>query len=113
MQYTFLVWLMTLKSTVAFSSLFLFVWLTFLMLGCAYLDTTTTDDVTDPNGALVIAGGAFGIIAGFIAWWNMMAGLLDDSNSFFLIPVLHFPWSEKGRERRAAKIQAADAEKNA
>jgi hypothetical protein len=22
------------------------------------------------------------------------------SNSFFVIPVAHFPWSEKGRERR-------------
>lgn len=25
------------------------------------------------------------------------------SNSFFLIPVFHFPWSEKGREARLAK----------
>lgn len=25
------------------------------------------------------------------------------SNSFFLIPVFHFPWSEKGRENRLAK----------
>ena len=24
------------------------------------------------------------------------------SNSFFLIPVFHFPWSEKGREERLA-----------
>lgn len=26
------------------------------------------------------------------------------SNSFFLIPVFHFPWSEKGREARLAKV---------
>ena len=27
-------------------------------------------------------------------------------NSFFLVPVFHFPWSEKGREARlAAKTQ--------
>lgn len=25
------------------------------------------------------------------------------SNSFFLIPVFHFPWSEKGREARLTK----------
>jgi hypothetical protein len=25
----------------------------------------------------------------------------SNSNSFFLIPVVHFPWSEKGREARA------------
>ncbi|KAL1296752.1 hypothetical protein AAFC00_000220 [Neodothiora populina] len=102
--FTFLVWLMTLRSTVAFSSLFLFVWLTFLMLGCAYLNTTTTAGVTAPNEGLVRAGGACGIIAAFIAWWNMLAGIADRSNSFFLVPVLHFPWSEKGRERRASKV---------
>jgi len=25
------------------------------------------------------------------------------SNSFFVVPVAHFPWSVKGRERRAPK----------
>lgn len=29
--------------------------------------------------------------------------LLLFSNSFFLIPVFHFPWSEKGREARLSK----------
>ena len=32
--------------------------------------------------------------------YNALAGIADPSNSFFLIPVAHFPWSEKGRERR-------------
>ena len=27
-----------------------------------------------------------------------MAGLADATNSFFVIPVIHFPWSEKARE---------------
>lgn len=108
--YTVLVWLMTLRSTVAFNSLFLFVWLTFLMLGTGYIDNTTTAGVTSPNGSLIKAGGVFGIIAGFIAWWNMMAGIADKSNSFFLIPVLHFPWSEKGREKRRGSV--VDPEKN-
>lgn len=101
---------MTLRSTVAFNSLFLFVWLTFLLLGIGYIDNTTTAGVTSPNGSLVKAGGATGIIAGFIAWWNMLAGLLTKDNSFFLIPVLHFPWSEKGRERRRSSV--VDPEKN-
>lgn len=26
--------------------------------------------------------------------------MADTSNSFFLLPVVHFPWSEKGRENR-------------
>lgn len=94
--YTFIVWLATLRSTLIFSSLILCVWMTFLMLGCAYLDNV--DAV--PNLALTRAGGAFGILASFLAWWAMLAGLLEPSNSFFLLPVVHFPWSAKGRERR-------------
>jgi hypothetical protein len=30
------------------------------------------------------------------------------SNSFFLIPVFHFPWSEKGREERLASKTASN-----
>jgi succinate-acetate transporter protein len=40
-----------------------------------------------------------------IANWMGTISLTSDSsfsNSFFLIPVFHFPWSEKGRENRAA-----------
>ena len=32
--------------------------------------------------------------------YNALAGIADPSNSFFLIPVVHFPWSDKGREQR-------------
>jgi len=46
------------------------------------------------------AGGYFGLFAAFMAWYNALAGIADDSNSFFVIPVAHFPWSVKGRERR-------------
>ena len=79
------------------------VWLTYLMLACAYLDNV--DGV--PNVKLQTAGGAFGIVAGFIAWWNMLAGIADRGNSFFLVPVMRFPWSEEGREAKRVK----DAEK--
>jgi hypothetical protein len=51
----------------------------------------------------------FGLLSAFAAWWNALAGLADDSNSFYVIPVLHFPWSEKGREQ---KIKAKDVEAN-
>jgi len=97
---------MTLKSTVAFSSLFFCVWMAFIFLGSAYC--LNTDGV--PVASLQKAGGAFGIVEAFIAWWNMLAGIADSSNSFFLVPVLHFPWSEKGR---AARGKVTDEEKNA
>ena len=74
------------------------------MLGISYLDNV--DGV--PNIQLQHAGGAFGIIAGFVAWWNMFAGIADKSNSFFLVPVLHFPWSEKGRANKRER----DAERD-
>ncbi|KAG9695596.1 hypothetical protein KCU95_g6426, partial [Aureobasidium melanogenum] len=112
MIFTFLLWILTLKSTVAFSFLFFTVWLTFLMLATGYMYTTTVDGVTAPNQSLNLAGGSFGIIASFIAWWNLFAGVADRGNSFFLIPVLHFPWSEKGRSRRRSKAESIrDVEK--
>ena len=37
----------------------------------------------------------------------MLAGLAGPSNSFFVIPVLHFPWSDKVREDKR-KAQEAD-----
>lgn len=80
MIFTFLMWICTLRSTIAFSSLLFFVWLTFLMLGIGYLDNDGGVATAAPNPKLNLAGGAFGIIAAFIAWWNMMAGILDTSN---------------------------------
>lgn len=34
--------------------------------------------------------------------------MADSSNSFFLVPVLHFPWSDKGRELRG-KVDNSEA----
>jgi len=108
--FTFLLLILTLKSTVAFFFLFFTLDLAFLMLGLSYL-------VPAHSMALTRAGGAFGILAAFAAWYNAFAGMADPSNSFFIIPVAHFPWSDKGRERRgkvdnttAREQQLADKE---
>ena len=102
--FTFILLICTLRSTVAFFSLFLTLDLAFMFLGIAYLQ---------PSGGLpqtgcLRAGGAFGIIAAFVAWYNALAGIADPSNSFFLIPVFHFPWSDKGREQRG-KVDNTEA----
>lgn len=102
--FTVLMWICTLRSTFAFSSLFFFVWLDYLCIGLAYL-YNDGGMPAKPQHELNLAGGVFGILAGFIAWWNMISGLLTPGNSFFLIPVLHFPWSETGRERKYKKKQ--------
>ncbi|KAJ6110624.1 hypothetical protein N7486_002859 [Penicillium sp. IBT 16267x] len=86
----------TLKSTVAFFLLFFFLDMTFLLLGIGYLQ----GGGAAPDTKIIKAGGMFGLLAAFAAWYNALAGIADDSNSFFILPVIHFPWSETGRSRR-------------
>lgn len=75
--FTTILLLCTLRSTVAFFLLFFILDLTFLLLGIGYLHP-------DRNGALrepiIKAGGFFGLLAAFLAWYNALAGLLDCSN---------------------------------
>jgi len=94
--FTFLLLICTLRSTLAFFSLFFTLDLAFLLLGIGYLNNSDGE----PNSACIKAGGYFGLFAAFLAWYNALAGIADNSNSFFVIPVAHFPWSEKARERR-------------
>ncbi|KAJ5503557.1 GPR1/FUN34/yaaH [Penicillium fimorum] len=94
--FTTLVTMLTLKSTVAFFSLFFFVDLALLLLALGYY--FNVDGV--PNEELIKAGGLFALLGAFLAWYNAFAGIADSSNSFFLPPVVHFPWSEKKRSAR-------------
>lgn len=94
--FTFILVMCTLRSTVMFFLLFLTLDLAFLCLGIGYLDLQNGA----PRTSAIKAGGAFGILAAFLAWYNAFAGIADSSNSFFVVPVMHFPWSDKGRERR-------------
>lgn len=52
------------------------------------------------------------ILGAFLAWYNAFAGMADNSNSFFVVPVVHFPWSEKGRSSRRAAKEAANGNGN-
>lgn len=94
--FTTMLLLCTLRSTVAFFLLFFFLDMAFLFLFLGYLYASNTA----LNANLIKTGGYFGLFAAFMAWYNALAGIADDSNSFFVIPVAHFPWSVKGRERR-------------
>ncbi|KAJ5261333.1 GPR/FUN34 family protein [Penicillium angulare] len=95
--FTFLMMLCTMKSTVVFFSLFFSVDIAFLLLGTGYLCRNAQQE---PNANLLKAGGLFALVAAFLAWWVALAGVADNSNSFILPPVWHFPWSPKGRESR-------------
>jgi len=94
--FTTILLICTLRSTLAFFSLFFTLDLAFLLLGIGYLE----NDGKAPMAGCIKAGGVFGLLAAFLAWYNALAGIADSSNSFFVVPVLHFPWSDKGRERR-------------
>jgi len=100
--FTFILLICTLKSTIAFFMLFFTLDLAFLMLGIGHLNHVAGV----PNSTLIKAGGGFGILAAFLAWYNALAGIADTSNSFFIIPVAHFPWSEKGRAARTGDKKA-------
>lgn len=76
--FTFLLLICTLRSTVAFFFLFFTLDLAFLMLGIGYLN----NDGKAPQSDCIVAGGAFGLMAAFTAWYNALAGLADSSNRF-------------------------------
>lgn len=97
---------MAMKSTVAFFSLFVVVDIAILLLGIGYLHRGPTGGM--PNKKLLKAGGFFSILTAFFAWYNAYAGVADESNTFMLAPVIHFPWSEKGRHARRERKQAAE-----
>jgi len=87
----------TLRTTVAFLSLFFTLDLAFLMLGCAHF---ITGPGGHPSKNLTTAGGVFGLMAAFLAWYCALAGMLDEKNSWFTVPVIHLPWSPTAQERR-------------
>ncbi|KAJ3520498.1 hypothetical protein NM208_g13681 [Fusarium decemcellulare] len=101
--FTTLLLICTLKSTLAFFLLFFFLDICFLLLACENYAHDLGNHAAQI--ALQKAAGLFGFLAAFLAWYNALAGLQDSSNSFFQVPVIHFPWSDQGRELRQKKTE--------
>jgi len=80
--FTFFLCLMTLKSTVAFFSIFFFLSITFLLLA-----------ITNFNGSLLVqkAAGVFGVITAFCAWYNAYAGIANEQNSYLVVKAIQLP----------------------
>ncbi|KAJ5911810.1 uncharacterized protein N7473_001113 [Penicillium subrubescens] len=104
--FTFMIMLCTVKSTVAFFSLFFVVDIAILLIALSYFFPTAQEL---PNEGLMKAGGLLAFLGAFLAWYNAFAGIADNSNSFFVVPVVHFPWSEKGRSARLRKTASGAA----
>lgn len=84
--FTFFLMLLTLKSTVAFFSIFFFLQLTFLLLAIAEF-----------KGSVGVkkAAGVFGLITAFAAWYNAYAGIANSQNSYLTVKALPLPDLEK------------------
>lgn len=72
--FTFMLCLTTMKSTLAFFSLFFFLFITFILLAAG--------EITGKH-SLAVAGGVFGIITAVVAWYNALAGVANKTNSYF------------------------------
>ncbi|KAI5285678.1 hypothetical protein KEM52_002335 [Ascosphaera acerosa] len=87
--FTTILCMLTLRSTLAFFSLFFLLDITFLLLAIGHF----IQDNGNPTTSIIKTAGVFGILTAFVAWYNAFAGIADDSNSFFIAPVARFPWS--------------------
>lgn len=72
--FTTLLLVCTLRSTVAFFLLFFFLDIAFLLLAICHLMA----DGGKANIPIEKAGGVFGLLAAFMAWYNALAGIADD-----------------------------------
>lgn len=73
--FTTILLLCTLRSTVMFFSLFFTLDLAFLFLACA--EYAADNGATSSSAGLQKAGGVFGMLAAFLAWYNAFAGIAD------------------------------------
>lgn len=84
--FTFMMLLVTMKSTVAFFLLFFFLELTFLMLAIGSF--TAKVGVTR-------AGGVLGVITSFVSWYNAFAGLATKENSYVTVKAFALPGAKR------------------
>ncbi|PRQ74802.1 GPR1/FUN34/yaaH family-domain containing protein [Rhodotorula toruloides] len=78
--FTFIMLLASLRSSIALTGVFFFLTITFLLLGIAELGVGNAS-------AIQTAGGAFGLITAFNAWYVAAANLMTPDQSFFVLPV--------------------------
>ena len=73
--FTTILLLCTLRSTVMFFMLFFTLDLAFLMLACG--EYAKNNGAVSSSATLTKAGGGFGMLAAFLAWYNAFAGIAD------------------------------------
>ena len=79
--FTFILWIATLRSSVALSSMFFTLTLTFLFLASGHLAHMA------PGNYPTKIGGGLGVVTAFLAWYNAAAGLYIPKHTFVRLPV--------------------------
>lgn len=80
--FTFFLMVLTLKSTVAFFSIFFLLSMTFLLLAISEFQNSVP---------VKKAGGVFGLLTAFAAWYNAYAGLANKQNTYLTVKALRIP----------------------
>lgn len=88
--FTFFLMMLTLKSTLAFFSIFFFLSITFLLLAIAEFNGSTSVKTT---------AGVFGLITAFSAWYNAYAGIANSQNSYIPVKALPLPDLEEKKHK--------------
>jgi succinate-acetate transporter protein len=86
--FTFILLLCTLRSTLMFFLLFFMLDLAFLFLACA--EFAASNGAANTATGLQQAGGAFGLLAAFAAWYNAFAGIADARSVSFTFLVFYW-----------------------
>ncbi|GAA5830607.1 hypothetical protein JCM11251_002531 [Rhodosporidiobolus azoricus] len=77
--FTFIMFMASLRSSIALSGVFFFLTITFMLLAIA-------DHGVGNSQAIKIAGGSFGLVTAFNAWYVAAANLLTPETSYFVLP---------------------------
>jgi uncharacterized protein len=101
----------TLKSTLAFFLLFFLLDIAFFCLAAGYF---LADAKLGPSVGPIKAGGALGVVAAILAWYNALAGIADSSNRYgSMLPNSGFPMLIRIAASSSSRLRTSPGRKRA
>ncbi|KAF8306779.1 Gpr1 family protein [Clavulina sp. PMI_390] len=80
--FTFIMWLASLRSTLATSAVFFFLWITFMLLAIGNYKASVN---------VIKAGGGFGLLTAACAYYVAASDVITPKTSYAALPVMHLP----------------------